>query len=132
MGQNLINGKVTDDDGGIVAFVNVIEKGTSNGTTTDIDGQFSIEIAQLPATLVFSGLGYETIEVQVANTNPLDITLPVAAEALEEIVVTGLGTSIKRLLSFKITSAARVIKSFAIPWATRAKSPIEQGQIIIV
>jgi TonB-linked SusC/RagA family outer membrane protein len=94
--QNTITGTVTTDNGDTVPFANVIEKGTSNGTTTDIDGKFSIDVASLPATLVFSSLGYTTVEQEVTAAGAISITMGESAEALEEVVVTGLATSVKR------------------------------------
>lgn len=94
--QNTITGTVTTDNGDTVPFANVIEKGTSNGTTTDIDGKFSIDVANLPATLVFSSLGYTTVEQEVTAAGAISITMGESAEALEEVVVTGLATSVKR------------------------------------
>ncbi|PKA83169.1 TonB-linked SusC/RagA family outer membrane protein [Ulvibacter sp. MAR_2010_11] len=94
--QTTLTGKISDPNGTTVPFANVIEKGTTNGTTTDIDGNFSISVASLPATLVFSSLGYETIEQTANNASPMNITLAESAEALSEVVVTGLATSIKR------------------------------------
>ncbi|HAT67169.1 MAG TPA: hypothetical protein DCS66_21670 [Flavobacteriaceae bacterium] len=64
--QVSLSGKVNSDKGDTVPFVNVIEKGTSNGTTTDMDGNYRIEVSSLPATLVFSSLGYETFEQSVS------------------------------------------------------------------
>ena len=61
--QNTISGTVSLDNGEPVSFANVIEKGTANGTTTDMDGNYSIEVATLPATLEFSSLGFTTVAV---------------------------------------------------------------------
>lgn len=94
--QNTINGKVSTDNGDPVSFANVIEQGTSNGTTTDGDGNYSIEVSSLPATLVFSSLGFTTVEQAVTAAGTVNITMAESAEALEEVVITGLGTSIKR------------------------------------
>lgn len=74
--QSVITGTLTSESNGeTIPFANVIEKGTSNGTTTDIDGKFSIEVAGLPATLEFSSLGFATQEVTATsnslNVNPL-------------------------------------------------------------
>jgi TonB-linked SusC/RagA family outer membrane protein len=91
-----ITGKVNSDKGVTVPFANVIQKGTSNGTTTDIDGNFSIDVTSLPSTLVFSSLGYVTVEQNVASASFITVTMMESAEALEEVVVTGLATSIKR------------------------------------
>ncbi|WP_034918405.1 SusC/RagA family TonB-linked outer membrane protein [Gillisia sp. CAL575] len=79
-----------------VPFVNVIQKGTSNGTTSDLDGNFSISVKSLPATLVFSYLGFETQERVITENSPINVSFIEAAAALDEVVVTGLATSIKR------------------------------------
>ena len=94
--QNVITGKVSTDGGDPVPFANVIEKGTTNGTTTDIDGNYSIDVANLPATLEYSSLGYNTIEQAVSAAGAVNVTVSESAQALEEVVITGLGTSIKR------------------------------------
>ncbi len=94
--QNTITGKVTDASGETVPFANVIVKGTSVGTTTSIDGMYSIDVPNLPATLVFSSLGYTTIEQKVSISETVNITMSESAQALDEVVITGLATSIKR------------------------------------
>ena len=94
--QTTLNGKVNSDSGESVPFANVIQKGTSNGTTTDMDGNFAIDVESLPATLEFSSLGYETIEQSIASAAPITVTMIESGESLDEIVVTGLATSIKR------------------------------------
>ena len=91
-----ITGKVNTDKGDTVPFANVIQKGTSNGTTTDMDGNFSIDVPSLPVTLVFSSLGYTTVEQNVTSATPVSVVMGESAESLEEVVVTGLTTSIKR------------------------------------
>lgn len=94
--QVTLTGKITDPNGVTVPFVNVIEKGTANGSTSDIDGNFSITVGNLPVTLLFSSLGYETMEQEVTDSVSLNIVINESAQALEEVVVTGLATSIKR------------------------------------
>jgi len=91
-----ITGKVNSDKGDTVPFANVIEKGTSNGTTTDMDGNFSINVSGLPVTLVFSSLGYTTVEQNITTAAPISVVMGESAQALDEVVVTGLATSIKR------------------------------------
>ncbi|MCW5518956.1 SusC/RagA family TonB-linked outer membrane protein [Aureitalea sp. L0-47] len=95
LAQTTITGSVNDENGNSLPFVNVIEKGTSNGTTTDIEGNFSISVSSTPATLVFSSLGLETIE-QETSGSPVNITMAESAQALGEVIVTGLATSTKR------------------------------------
>ena len=97
LSQEVLEGRtINDDTGAIVPFVNVIEKGTSNGTTSDADGNFSITVQSLPTTLVFSYLGFETQELNVSENSPLTVRFRESAAALEEVVVTGLASTTKR------------------------------------
>lgn len=72
----------------VLLGVNVIEKGTSNGTTTDVDGNYSIEVNQ-GATLVFSYLGYKTKEIPVNGKSSIDVNLEEDASQLDEVVIKG-------------------------------------------
>jgi TonB-linked SusC/RagA family outer membrane protein len=95
--QGKVNGNITDSSyGGPLAGVNVVVKGTARGTVSDFDGNYSIDVANFPATIVFSSLGYQTKEVEVEGPTTLNIALGESATGLDEVVVTGLGTSIKR------------------------------------
>jgi TonB-linked SusC/RagA family outer membrane protein len=87
MAQMTVTGKVSDDDGEALIGVNIVEKGTTNGTVTDLDGNYSIRVAD-GATLVFSYVGFETIEL-LADAASMDVTMT-DANILEEVVVTGL------------------------------------------
>ena len=92
-----ITGTVTDGTNGEpVAGANVIVKGTSNGTTADFDGNYILDVSEFPVTLQFSLLGYETKDVVVNSASKVDVTMEESATALNEVVITGLGTSIKR------------------------------------
>ena len=87
--ENPISGVVTDNSGELLLGVNIIEKGTSNGTQTDFDGNFIINV-NVGKTLVFSYVGYETIERTVlANMKTLNIQMTNQAAILEEVVITG-------------------------------------------
>lgn len=95
--QGTVSGNVTDATyGGPVAGANVVIKGTSTGVTTDFDGNYEITVSNFPATLVFSSLGFETKEMRVTGPTTLNVALGESATGLDEVVVTGLGTSIKR------------------------------------
>ncbi|MDH3795491.1 MAG: carboxypeptidase-like regulatory domain-containing protein [Flavobacteriaceae bacterium] len=95
--QGVVSGNITDaSDGGPLAGVNVVVKGTSTGTTSDFDGNYEISVDSFPTTLIFSSLGYETKELDVSGAGTLNVSLGESATGLEEVVVTGLGTSIKR------------------------------------
>lgn len=95
-GQGTIEGNITDNNNLPVPGVNVIEKGTANGTTSDFDGNYEISIDDYPATLVFSALGYATKEIRVTGPATLDVNLEESVTGLEEVVVTGLASSVKR------------------------------------
>ncbi|WP_156833806.1 SusC/RagA family TonB-linked outer membrane protein [Christiangramia salexigens] len=95
--QEVLEGKtINEATGEVVPFVNVIEKGTTNGTTSDFEGNFSITVQSLPTTLVFSYIGFETQEKRVTANSPMTINIVESAAALDEVVITGLATSIKR------------------------------------
>ena len=95
--QGTVSGNVTDATyGGPAAGVNVVIKGTETGTTTDFEGNYEISISSFPATLVFSALGYETKEIRVTGATTLNVSLGESATGLDEVIVTGLGTTIKR------------------------------------
>ncbi|HVN58172.1 MAG TPA: TonB-dependent receptor [Bacteroidales bacterium] len=87
-----VTGKVKDAaDGSALAGVTVMEKGTTNGTMTDMQGAFSINVPPT-ATLVFSYVGYLSQEVPVNNQTTINISLGVNVTALQDVVVIGYGT----------------------------------------
>jgi len=99
-----VSGKVVDNDSGIpIPGVNIIEKGTTNGTMTDFDGNFVLE-APANATLVISYLGYTTQEININNKSEIDIALQQGAAALDEVVVVGYGTQKKVNLTGSVAS----------------------------
>ena len=85
-----VTGTVVDNSGLPLPGVNVIEEGTSNGTQTDFDGNFTIEVGQ-DAVLVFSYLGMKTQKVTVGAQTSIDVTLKNDTDQLDEVVVTALG-----------------------------------------
>ncbi|WP_037316789.1 SusC/RagA family TonB-linked outer membrane protein [Salegentibacter sp. Hel_I_6] len=88
--QKTVTGTVTDDQGLPLPGVNVLVKGSSTGTQTDFDGEYSITTSQ-GETLVFSFIGFSSAERQVGSSNILDVTMEVDASSLDEVVVTALG-----------------------------------------
>ena len=88
-----VSGNVKDAMGAIIG-ASIVEKGTTNGTITDMDGNFVLNV-QPGATLVVSYVGYKTKEVKV-GTSPLDITLEEDSKVLSEVVVTALGIKRER------------------------------------
>lgn len=99
-----ITGKVTADDSSEgLPGVNVLEKGSSNGTVTNIEGEYSIEVSD-GATLVFSSVGYTTEEVAVSNRSTVDLTMIQDIQQLQELVVVGYGTVKKSDLTGSVSS----------------------------
>lgn len=93
--QNVtVNGTVNDVNGESIIGASVLEKGTTNGTITNIDGNFTLNVAN-NATLIISYVGYTTQEIAVNGRTTINVTLSEDAELLEEVVVIGYG-SVKR------------------------------------
>ena len=86
--QNTIIGKVTDDTNTPLPGVNIVVKGTQNGTITDTGGNFRITAGSPDVVLIFSSLGFETQEVR-AGTSPLNVVMSSEDEALGEVVLVG-------------------------------------------
>lgn len=92
--RRTVTGTVVDEFGEPLPGVNVIEKGVTNGTSTDIDGRFTLSISE-NAVLQFSYIGYVLQEVTVGNQTTLNIQLTEDSQALDEVVVIGYGTARK-------------------------------------
>lgn len=90
-----IKGKVTDEKGEGLPGVNILIKGTPNGTTTDAGGLFSLNVSGPEAVLVFSFVGYINQEVPIGNRDFLEVSMRTNDQALEEVVVVGYGTQKK-------------------------------------
>ncbi|MGK7395289.1 MAG: SusC/RagA family TonB-linked outer membrane protein [Candidatus Cyclobacteriaceae bacterium M3_2C_046] len=91
----LVTGKVTAyEDGEGLPGVNVIEKGTTNGVVTNVNGAYSLEVAE-NAVLVFSSVGYTTEEIQLENRSVVDIVMTQDIKQLQELVVVGYSTQKK-------------------------------------
>ncbi|WP_460218626.1 SusC/RagA family TonB-linked outer membrane protein [Psychroserpens sp. MEBiC05023] len=126
--QNVtVTGTVTDQaTGQPIPGVNVLVKNTTNGASTDFDGNFSISNVPINSVIVFSYLGYKDYEVTVANDNPLAIALVEDAQSLNEVVVIGYGTQKKK----ETTGAVSVVSSETIEnlKPTRIEQAL-QGQV---
>ena len=86
-----VSGNVSDVNGPLPG-VSVLEKGTTNGTQTDFDGNYTLNNVANEATLVFSYVGYRSVEVPVNGKSTISVTLEEDSEALEEVVIIGYGT----------------------------------------
>ncbi|MCH4551686.1 SusC/RagA family TonB-linked outer membrane protein [Aestuariibaculum lutulentum] len=102
--QQTITGSVTDSNGQPLPGTNIIEKGTSNGTQTNFDGEFTIDVSNPNATLVISYMGFVTKEIKVSSAKNLTIVLEENAASLDEVVVVGYGTMRKSDLTGSVVS----------------------------
>jgi TonB-linked SusC/RagA family outer membrane protein len=103
--ERVVSGKVTSqDDGSPIPGVNVLLKGTSTGTSTDADGNYSISVAGENGVLVFSFIGYQTAEVSVGSRSVVDVQIATDITQLTEVVVVGYGTQLKQDLTGNIAS----------------------------
>ena len=93
-----IKGCIKDSSGEPIVGANVVEKGTTNGAITDIDGNFSIEVAT-GAVLQISYIGYNTQDIRITDKTSYNVVLKEDAEVLDEVVVVGYGTMRKRDLT---------------------------------
>ena len=105
-----ITGIITDQEGETIIGANVLEKGTSNGTVTDINGEFEFEISQYPAVIRVTYIGYVEQELTITGQEsmPLSIVLTQAQQYLEEIVVVGMNN---RQTRRSITGAVSTIQT---------------------
>lgn len=103
--RKVITGSVKDNKGELLLGVSIVLKGTSTGTVTDADGNYSIEVPDNHAVLIFNYLGYRVKELSVEGKSRLDVILAEDAQNLEEIVVVGYGTQKKVNLTGAIGTA---------------------------
>src|SRR5690606_21043297 len=105
--QQQVTGTVTDaQTGAPVPGANIVEKGTTNGTTTDFDGNYAITV-NAGASLEISSVGYKSLEIAVGGQATLDLSLDPDVTALEEIVVVGYGVQKRQ----DLTGAVSVVKT---------------------
>lgn len=98
-----IQGTVTDEKGETIPGVSVLVKGTTNGTQTDAQGHYTITV-NTGQTLVFSAIGYKSVEEVVGTNTSINIQLATATSSLNEVVVVGYGTQKKGSLTSAISS----------------------------
>lgn len=101
-----VMGMVTDETGMPLSGVNIVEKGTTNGTTTGEDGSFSIKVANDDAILIVSIVGYTSREISVKDKDIKSIALQKEVNKLEEVVVVGYGTQRKKDLTGSVAQVS--------------------------
>ena len=107
--EKTVSGSVKDEGGLPLPGVNILVKGTTNGTQSDFDGNYTIQVAE-GEILVFSYIGQRTTEQTVGSSNTLNVQMQEDAQALEEVVVVGYGNQVEK----KIIQNVALIKEEAI------------------
>lgn len=120
--QNQITGHVADATGEPIIGANVTVKGTTVGTITDIDGNFTLEVGSTDGTLVVSFIGYKSAEAAIKGKSPINVILQEDTETLDEVVVVGYGTQNRKSL----TGAISDVKSESL---TRSVSTTTAGAL---
>ncbi len=121
-----VKGTIKDSNGVPLAGATVLLKDTTKGTSTDFDGNFSLNVPDDATTLVITYLGYLSQEISIVGVNQIDIVMEEDNTALEEIVVIGYGTEKKALISDAISSvSAKQIEDLPIASVDAAL----QGQV---
>jgi len=105
----VVTGKVTDENGQLLPGVTVVVKGTTQGTVTNADGEYSISSLPENATLVFSFVGMLSQEVEVGSQISINIEMAIDAVGIEEVVSIGYGTRVKGALTGSIAKANNTI-----------------------
>ncbi len=100
-----INGTVSDESGEGLPGVNVVLKGTNNGTVTDVKGKYGIEVPDQNTILIFSYVGYLSQELTVGNRSSLNVSLLPDEKSLDEVVVVGYGTAKKSDITGAVSQA---------------------------
>jgi TonB-dependent SusC/RagA subfamily outer membrane receptor len=106
--ERVVSGKVTSsEDGSTLPGVNVVLKGTTNGTVTDVDGNYRLTVPATGGSLVFSFIGLQTQEVAIGERSTVDIGLGLDVQQLSEVVVTSLGLEReKKALGYSVASVS--------------------------
>jgi len=102
--QKTVSGTIYDGTGNTLPGVNVLEKGTSNGTISDVDGKFELLLTTANPVLQFSYIGFSTTEMAIGNRTSLDVKMREDVTQMDEVVVIGYGTTTKKEVTGSIAS----------------------------
>lgn len=115
-----VSGRVSDETGQPLPGVNILEKGTTNGTTTDSNGAYQMAVSDENSTLVFSFIGYTTQEIPIGNRAVIDIKLAPDTQSLTEVVVVGYGSQLKKEITGSVqTVTAKDLKDLPVSQVTQ-------------
>ncbi|MGV3503563.1 MAG: SusC/RagA family TonB-linked outer membrane protein [Adhaeribacter sp.] len=128
-----VQGRITGEDGEALPGVTVVLKGSTTGSASDASGAYALTVPDGRGVLVFSFIGFRTLEVPINNRSRIDVTLQADAKALEEVVVIGYGTekkvnltgavttlSMKQKENMPITNASQALHGLGGVWVNQA------------
>ncbi len=117
LAQQTVTGVVSSSSGEPIPGVSVVEKGTTNGTITGIDGMYSLKLSTSSPTLIFTTIGYTKVEMSVGTELNINIQMKEDVQNLDEIVITGLASSTKRgnLANAVSTISAKDLSGVTVP-----------------
>lgn len=124
IGQHTVTGTITDDSGDALFGVNVFEKGTNNGTISDLDGTYSINCSRAEAVLIFSYIGYRTEEVAIGGKTTLDMVM------VEGIDLDGIEVVGTRSLNRTVTESPVAIDIIDVKQITNKIGQLEVNQML--
>jgi TonB-linked SusC/RagA family outer membrane protein len=114
LAQTRVAGTIVDENNVPIPGVTIVEKGTNNGTNSDNDGKYTINVAGSDATLVFSFIGYRTQEVAVNNQTSVNVSMAPDITALQEVLVTGYTSERKQDIVSAVSTVSKAYTT-AIP-----------------
>jgi len=102
----VVSGVVKNEEGETLPGVNITIKGTTRGTTTNIDGKYEITVEDESTVLVFSFVGYQAKKIPVGDRTTINVTLEEEMQKLDEVIVIGYGSSSKKMLSSSVSNVS--------------------------
>lgn len=123
--SRLISGTVKDDSGNLLPGVNIVVKGTSNGTVTDINGTYQISVSVEAKYLVFTYIGMEQTQIRIARSNRINVIMKSSNVALEEIVY----TEAEPVKSYVMTTADMAVQRPGRPLYTRTGGHTKRANV---
>lgn len=109
-----VSGKITDESGQAVPGASILEKGTTNGTVSDANGDYALSVAGENATIIISFIGYKSQEINVGGRSTIDVKMEQDVTALQEVVVTGYASERKQDLVSAVSQVSSA-NTVAIP-----------------
>ncbi|WP_282039253.1 SusC/RagA family TonB-linked outer membrane protein [Saccharicrinis aurantiacus] len=133
LGQNkTISGSVRDDGGQPLPGVSILIEGTTQGTISDFEGNFSLVVPDAQKSLIFSFIGFQDLVVDISNQTELDIQMVLDSEGLDEVVVVGYGTMKKKLVTgANLNVKGEKLEELSTPNAIDAMKGITPGLNIV-